>query len=80
LQGHQKLENSKADKQEGRMVQRFVSIAGTDARCHLEESASRRAFLAQVQSLAQDHGADLDELKTVFQRFLKFVKELRESL
>jgi hypothetical protein len=43
----------------------------------LEESASRQAFLAQVQSLAQD-AADLDEQCS--KDFLEFVKELRESL
>ena len=48
LQARKKLENSKADKREGSMVRRFESIAGTAARRHLEESASRRAFLAQV--------------------------------
>jgi hypothetical protein len=40
LQGHQNLENSKANKREGRMVRRFKSIAGTATQCHLEESAS----------------------------------------
>jgi hypothetical protein len=59
-------------------VQRFESIAETAARHHLEESATGWAFLAQVQSLAQD-AADLDELKTAVQRFLKNLKELRES-
>jgi hypothetical protein len=77
LQARQKLENSKAAKREGSMVRRFESIAGTAARRHLEESASRRAFLAQVQSLAQD-AADLDEQRS--KDFLESVKELRESL
>jgi hypothetical protein len=49
------------------MVRRFESIAGTAARRNLEESASRWAFLTQVQSLAQD-AANL-ELKTAFQWF-----------
>jgi hypothetical protein len=48
LQARHMLENSKANKQEGSMVRRFESIAGTATRRHLEESASRRAFLAHV--------------------------------
>jgi hypothetical protein len=77
LQACQKLENSKADKREGSMVRRFESIAGTAARRHLEETASRRACLAQVQSLAQD-AADLDEQRS--KDFLESLKKLRESL
>jgi hypothetical protein len=77
LQARQKLENSKADKREGSMVRRFESIAGTAARRYLEESASLRACLAQVQSLAQD-AADLDEQRS--KDFLESLKKLRESL
>jgi antibiotic biosynthesis monooxygenase (ABM) superfamily enzyme len=77
LQARKKLENSKANKREGSMVRRFESIAGTATQRHLEESASRQAFLAQVQSLAQD-AANLD--KQCSTDLLEFVKELRESL
>jgi hypothetical protein len=63
LQAHQKLENSKADMQECSMLQRFESIAGSATRRHFEESASRWAYLAQVQSLIKD-AANLDEQRS----------------
>jgi hypothetical protein len=74
LQAHQKLENSKGDQRECSMVPRFKSIEGSAAQRHFEESASRRAYLAQVQSLVQD-AANLDEQRA--KDFLEFVKELR---
>jgi hypothetical protein len=77
LQASLRLETSKADKRIGSMVRRFESIAGTVARRHQEEAASRRAALVQVQSLAQD-AADLDERRAL--EFLDCLKELRESL
>jgi hypothetical protein len=77
LQACLKLETNKADKREGSMVRRFETIAGTAARRYSEETASRCACLAQVQSLAQD-AADLDEQRS--KEFLESLQTLRESL
>lgn len=77
LQACLKLETNKADKREGSMVRRFESIAGTAARRYSEETASRCACLAHVQSLAQD-AADLDEQRS--KEFLESLQTLRESL
>lgn len=77
LQASLRLESSKAEKRIGSMVRRFEAIAGTVARRHQEEAASRRAALVQVQALAQD-AADLDERRAL--QFLQSLRELRESL
>lgn len=77
LQASLQLEASKADKRIGTLVRRFESIAGTVARRHQEEAASRRAALVQVESLAQD-AADLDERRAL--EFLESLRKLRESL
>ena len=77
LQASLRLEMSKADKRIGTMVRRFDSIAGTVARRHQEEAASRRAALVQVQSLAQD-AADMDERRAL--EFLQSLEKLRQYL
>lgn len=77
LQSSLRLERSKADKRIGSLVRRFETIAGTVARRHQEEAASRRAALVQVEALAQD-AADLDEQRAL--QFLESLKELRQTL